>query len=250
MTDSGATEPVPLLSLDGVSKSYWTGAHRVDTLRDVSFALRAGDFAAVQGERDSGKTTLLRVASGVEAPDAGTVSYEGEPIASMSDARRSTLWNTSLALVLDGWKWPARTAVDTVAIAPLAAGMTRREARRVAHAELKRWEIQDAAESSFHELSNVKRRRVALAAALVRRPRVLLADDPTETLNMMERNHVLAHLQQLVREERIAVLMTTTDVSGAAGTNRQLYLIGNGGIREAEQPTRARVIPLPRTGDA
>jgi putative ABC transport system ATP-binding protein len=250
MTDSGATKPVPLLSLDGVSKSYWSGTHRVDTLRNVSFALRAGDFAAVQGERDSGKTTLLRIASGVEMPDVGTVSYEGVPITAMSDSTRSTLWNTSLALVLDGWKWPARTALDTVMVPLLGAGMTRREARRRAYVEMQRWVIHDAADAGYHELSNVKRRRVALANALVRRPRVLLADDPTETLNIMERNHVLAHLQQVVREEGIAVLMTTTDMSGAAGTNRQLYLIGNGEICEAEQPTRAPVIPLPRTGDA
>jgi len=89
----------------------------------------------------------------------------------------------------------------------------------------------------------------------VRRPRVLLADDPTETLNLMERNQVLANLQRVVREERIAVLITATDASGAAGINRLLVLVGNGELREAQSPHAAPVVPLPtrtqaRTGDA
>jgi len=106
-----------------------------------------------------------------------------------------------------------------------------------------------------HELSTAERLRVAFAEALVRRPRVLLADDPTETLNLMERNHVLANLQRLVREERIAILISATDASGAAGINRLLVLVGNGELREAQAPHAAPVVPLPtrsqaHTGDA
>jgi ABC-type lipoprotein export system ATPase subunit len=250
MTSSGAVEPTSLLSLTDVSKSYWNGTQRVDTLRDVSFALRAGDFAAVLGERGTGKTALLRVAAGIEAPDSGTVCFENEPIASMSDSRRATLWSQSLAIVLNDWKWPARSVLDTVTVPLLGGSLTRREARRRAYAELQRWEVHDVAEAAIHKLSSAQRRRVALAHALVRRPRVLLADDPTETLNLLERNHVLAHLQQVVREERIAVLMTTTDASGAAGTNRMLYFVTDGVIREADAPAQASVVPLPRLGDA
>ena len=102
------------------------------------------------------------------------------------------------------------------------------------HEELERWDVGEAADAQMHELSDAERQRVAFAEALVRRPRVLLADDPTETLNLMERNHALANLQRVVREERIAVLMTRDGRSGAVGINRLLLLVGNGELREAQ----------------
>ena len=234
-----------LLALSGVCKSYWRGAHELPTLRDVSFGLDAGDFAAVLGDRRMGKTTLLRIAAGIEPPDAGTVEFRGQALDSPRTARRAELWNSELACVWSGSAWSARRVLDTVTVPLLGGRMTRREARRRAFEELTRWDIADAADATMHELSDAERQRVAFAEALVRRPRVLLADDPTETLNLMERNHVLANLQRVVREERIAVLMSATDASGAVGINRLLLLVGNGELREAQSLQPAPVVPLP-----
>jgi ABC-type lipoprotein export system ATPase subunit len=249
-------QPASLLSLSAVSKSHWRGSHEIPTLRDVSFDLNAGDFAAVLGDRRMGKTTLLRIVAGLEAPDAGTVAFRGKPMRSMSDAKRAELWCNDLACVWSGATWPARRVLDTVTVPLLAGRIARREARRRAHEELDRWDVGESANAQMHELSDAERQRVAFAEALVRRPRVLLADDPTDTLNLMERNHALANLQRVVREERIAVLMTATDASGAVGINRLLLLVGNGELREAQSLQPAPVIPLPtrsspaRTGDA
>jgi len=242
-----------LLALHRISKSHWRGSRPIPVLRDVSFALHRGDFAAILGDRKMGKTTLLRIAAGIDAPDEGEVAFDGRPLLGMSDAKRAELWARELACVWNGAVWPARKVLDTVTVPLLARGITRREARRRASAELGRWDIGDAAGAMLHELSDAELLRVAFAEALVRRPRVLLADDPTETLNLMERNQVLANLQRMVREERIAVLITATDASGAAGINRLLVLVGNGELREAQSPHAAPVIPLParaRSGDA
>lgn len=244
-----------LLEFAAVGKRHWRGSRAIEVLRDVSFALDAGDFAAVLGDRGMGKTTLLRVAAGIDAPDAGVVSFAGRPVARMSDAKRAELWRSDLACVWSGTPWPARKVLDTVTVPLLGSGITRREARRRASEELARWDVGEAAGAMLHELSDAEQLRVAFAEALVRRPRVLLADDPTETLNLMERNHVLANLQRIVREERIAVLISATDASGAAGINRLLILVGNGELREAQTLQPAPVVPLPsrsqaRTGDA
>lgn len=244
-----------LLEFAAVAKRHWRGSRAIEVLRDVSFALDAGDFAAVLGDRGMGKTTLLRVAAGIDSPDAGVVSFAGRPVAEMSDAKRAELWRSDLACVWSGTPWPARKVLDTVTVPLLGSGMTRREARRRASEELARWDVGEAAGAMLHELSDAEQLRVAFAEALVRRPRVLLADDPTETLNLMERNHVLANLQRIVREERIAVLISATDASGAAGINRLLILVGNGELREAQTLQPAPVVPLPsrsqaRTGDA
>lgn len=234
-----------LLSLSGVSKSHWRGARAIPVLRDVSFALEAGDFAAVLGDRRMGKTTLLRIAAGIDVPDEGEVCFTGRSLASMPDGKRAELWRSELACVWSGSTWPTRKVLDTVTVPLLGSGVTRREARRRASDELARWDIGDAAGAMLHELSDAELQRVAFAEALVRRPRVLLADDPTETLNLMERNHVLANLQRVVRDERIAVLISATDASGAAGINRLLVLVGNGELREAQTLQPAPVIPLP-----
>lgn len=244
-----------LLSFSGVGKSHWRGAHEIPTLRDVSFGLEEGDFAAVLGDRRTGKTTLLRIAAGIEPPDAGVVAFGDRVLAGMSDARRAELWSRDLGCVWSGATWSARRVLDTVTVPLLGGRLTRREARRRACEELDRWDVGDASGAMMHELSDAERQRVGFAEALVRRPRVLLADDPTETLNLMERNHVLANLQRVVREQRIAVLMTATDASGAVGINRLLVLVGNGELREAQATPPAPVVPLPtrsqaRAGDA
>jgi ABC-type lipoprotein export system ATPase subunit len=244
-----------LLSFSGVSKSHWRGSRPIPVLRDVSFALAAGDFAAVLGDRRMGKTTLLRIAAGIDTPDEGEVAFDGRSLAGLPDGKRAELWRNELACVWNGVTWPARKVLDTVSVPLLGTGITRREARRRASEELARWDIGDAAGAMLHELSDAEVLRVAFAEALVRGPRVLLADDPTETLNLMERNHVLASLQRIVREERIAVLISATDASGAAGINRLLVLVGNGELREAQTLQPAPVVPLPtrtqaRTGDA
>jgi putative ABC transport system ATP-binding protein len=239
-----------LLSLSGVGKSHWRGSRPIPVLHDVSFALRAGDFAAILGDRKMGKTTLLRIAAGIDVPDEGEVAFDGRPLRGMPDARRAELWASELACVWNGAAWPARKVLDTVTVPLLGRGVTRRDARRRASEELARWDIGDAAGAMLHELSDAELLRVAFAEALVRRPRVLLADDPTETLNLMERNQVLANLQRVVREERIAVLITATDASGAAGINRLLVLVGNGELREAQSPHAASVVPLPARAKA
>lgn len=242
-----------LLSLSSVSKNHWRGSQAIPVLREVSFGLGPGDFAAVLGDRRMGKTTLLRIAAGVDAPDAGEVAFAGRPLTQMSDGARAELWASDLACVWSGAARPARKVLDTVTVPLLVGGIKRRDARRRAGEELARWDIGDTQGAMLHELSDAERLRVAFAEALVRRPRVLLADDPTETLNLMERNHVLANLQRVVREERIAVLISATDASGAAGINRLLVLVGNGELREAQSPHAAPVVPLPtrsRTADA
>lgn len=233
-----------VLSLDGVGKSYWRGEREIAVLRDVSFRLDAGDFAAVLGDRRTGKTTLLRIAGGLDPADRGSVAYRGRRFDRMTDRERSALWNGELARVWSGSGWAARRVIDAVSVPLLGAGLSPRRARRQAYEELRRWDVSDAADAMIHQLSDAERQRVAFAHALVRRPSVLLADDPTETLNMVERNHVLGNLKRAVRDEGMAVLMTTTDASGAAGINRLLVLVGNGELREAQSLQPAPVVPL------
>jgi putative ABC transport system ATP-binding protein len=218
---------MPLLSLIGVTKRFARGVHEVTVLNDVSFDLEEGDFACVLAERGEGKTTLLETAAGMCKPDAGRVVFAGRDISTASERVRSRLrrdeiacvWNRSMPVV------HGRSVLDHVALPRLAAGSGLKEGRHAAAAMIERVGAREYAHIPVEELSDWVRARVALAQACVRDPRLLIADEPTDTLDLMERSALLGLLQGFAAEG-VGVLMTAADAHGAVGHSRLLSLSG------------------------
>jgi ABC-type lipoprotein export system ATPase subunit len=239
-----------LLSLIGVTKRYARGVREVEVLRDVSLELGSGDFACVLGGRGDGKTTLLEIASGYQPPDHGEVLFQGKDLGRASARVRSRLlrseiacvWNRSVPVLMDD-------VVNHVALPLTSNGASVKEARRVAAAMVERVGAREYADARVAELSEGQRMRVALAQACVRSPRLLIADELTDTLDMVERMAVLRLLQGFA-SEGVGILMTAADAHGAVGCNRLLSLSG-GRLIEAEAPPGtpapadpAEVVPL------
>lgn len=230
-----------LLSLIGVTKRYSRGVREMTVLEDVSLDLNGGDFACVLGGRGDGKTTLLEIASGYRPPDAGRVLFQGKDLGEASDRARSRLlrseiacvWNRSVPVVL------AESVLDHVGLPLRSAGVSRKEARREASAMIDRVGASDYADAAVPDLSEGQRMRVALAQACVRSPRLLIADELTDTLDLIERSSVLALLQGFAREG-VGILMTAADAHGAVGCTRLLSLSG-GKLIEAAPGTDAPV---------
>jgi putative ABC transport system ATP-binding protein len=217
---------VALLSFEHVSKRYWRGAHELVVLDDVSLELEAGEFAAVWGRRGAGKTTLLRIAAGLERPDAGRVQFDGHDLGALSRAGLADVWRQRIALVESDPPLIDRLPIRDYVAMPLLAECSPREMHRRADQALRKVGIADCASGSWEELSNGERALVAVAHAIVRRPSLLLADDPTARLDAVEGDELTALLESAAREAGLAVLMTTPDVPQMRQSHRFMSLSG------------------------
>jgi ABC-type lipoprotein export system ATPase subunit len=185
----------PLLQLDGVSKSFWRGPRETRVLRELSLTVDAGEFVGVYGTRGVGKTTLLRVAAGFDLPNSGVVSFCGRDVRQLSQDGRTRLHRDQIAWVeRSGPQSAELTICDYVAL-PLYRVVGPSAAQRQALSELGRVGVGDVADQRWADLSDTARMLVALAQALVRRPRLLLADDPTAGLNVIDRERIIGLLR-------------------------------------------------------
>ncbi len=233
-----------LLALDGVFKRYVDGRREVPVLDDVSVEIDAGDFVGIWGVRRSGKSTLLRVASGEELPDAGSIRFDGEETTTMSSNRRSHLHrHGGIGFLSSDWR-PARNkpAVDHVALPLLSDGMSLHQARSPAWRALERVGISGCAHIPTERLSNSERIRVGLAQALVREPRILLVDEPAVLLRPSEGVQLYELLHSLGRDLSLAIVIASEDIAPIRKA-RRMFTIDSGRLRAMDAP--GTVVQLP-----
>src|ERR1700734_2367844 len=223
------------LSLTGVCLSFPRGRrHVIRVLGDVSFELDAGETVAVLAQRAQGKTSLLRVAAGIERPDRGSVRFEGEDIWEFSERRRSRLLGGQI-----GWVGPAVPDLDVPMLAnvalPLFASYGKSEAYARARAALQRVGAEECAEQSWGSLADWERALVAVAQGIAREPRLLLVDDLTISVGLGEGGGVPRLLDALATEQGFAVLMSVSDAS-ATGWSGRVARLFDGELLETPRP--------------
>ena len=202
----------PLLSLQHVSKTYYRGPHQLQILSDVSLDVHAGDFIAIYGQRNAGKTTLLKVAAGVEAPDAGTVRFAGHDLARLSRRALATLHRDEIGWVRRaGPQSRDLRMIDHVAL-PLLSSLGQQGAQQQAKAALAKTGVGECGFELWGNLSDAERMAVSLAQGLVREPRLLLVDDPTAGLDLLERERIVALIRAVADEGRLGAVMTVPDL--------------------------------------
>lgn len=228
-----------LLSIERATKRYRRGRLERVAIRDVSLEIEPGELVAVWGPRRSGRTTLLRVAAGIEFPDEGTVSFEGSDLSRCRDrvlGRRIGYCQDRLG--------DRDLVVDYVAAGLLAQDVSTRQARRRAEEALVRVGAEACGRLECHELDGGEVARVSIASALVAAPALLVIDEPTNGVDLLERDPLLALLRSIA-SEGVAVLMSTGDAQGLAGVDRALS-IDNGELRGELTTSNATVVPLRR----
>ena len=220
-------------------------------LDGVSFEVGVGEFVGVWGARHSGKSTLLRVASGCESPDAGRVCFEGLELTGLGvDERLSRLrdgvgFAAGIPLVFRG-----RSALEHVAIAATANGKTTsRQARGVARRVLARVGVLEYAEQRVDRLSLGERFRVELARALVRDPRLLIVDEPPLLHSPREGNELYELLKSLADEPGRAVLLASSDLA-LVGQAERVMTLSRGRLRSSDRGATVLQFPERRTGSA
>jgi ABC-type multidrug transport system ATPase subunit len=229
-----------LLELEHVGKRY--GAGGPGALEDVSMEMDAGEMVTIWGERRSGRSTLLRIAAGLETPDTGVVRVGGMALSE----RSGKALGGDVAYCRTTFR---RSAGPTVLQQLMASQFARRTNRAIARsracAALERVEAERCANVRPSDLKPDEVVRVSIARALTSDPRLLVVDEPTMGLDVLMRDGVLTLLRSLVDNEGIAVLTSTGDGTGVLGADRVLSLAA-GELRGELRPDLAPVEDLSR----
>lgn len=223
-----------LLTLEGVSKRYRRGRREVVALDDVSLEIAPGELVAIWGVPRSGRTTLLRIAAGLEQPDGGAVRFGDRALApgGHDGGLPAGIGFVQVGLASAG----GESILDHVAMPLLARGVSPETARARARLQLERVGAAHCARMQPRELEPTERVRVAIAQALVTGPQLLLVDDPTRHVDLLEREAVLL-LVRSIADGRVAVLMTTGEAMGVSGVDRALTI--SGGVLRSEASAEA-----------
>jgi ABC-type lipoprotein export system ATPase subunit len=214
-----------LLALEAVGKSYLRGEHRLRVLKEVSLEVGAGQLVAVWGKRGAGKTTLLKMAARLEAPDQGVVRFDGVDLAGLRESEHTRLMLEKIGWVRRAGPKSDLRIVDYVAL-PRLADSGRRRAYSLAAEALERVGMAECAGQQWGSLSDGERSLIAIAHGIVRAPKLLLVDDPTANLDVLEREEVTQLLRSLAEEEGIAVLMTVPDMPAVMNAHHIASLSG------------------------
>ncbi|WP_113698979.1 ABC transporter ATP-binding protein [Nonomuraea lactucae] len=223
-----STPNAPLLIAENLVKSF--GA--TPALHGASLQVYSGEVLALMGPSGSGKSTLLHCLAGIVTPDAGRVSYAGQDVVAMSDAKRSALRRTEFGFVFQfGQLVPELTCLENVVLPLRLAGMRRGKATRRAAGLLEQLEIADVADKRPGQVSGGQGQRVAVARALVTGPRVIFADEPTGALDSLNGERVMRLFITAARETGAAVVLVTHEARVAAYSDREA-VVRDGSVRE------------------
>jgi lipoprotein-releasing system ATP-binding protein len=233
MTDTSLRTDVPVLACSGLTKVFTEGGESLTVLSGIELAIASGDLVAIVGASGSGKTTLLQLLGGLDDPTEGTVKIQGEDFASMGEVQRGRVRNRAVGFVYQFHHLlPEFSALENVAM-PL---LVRREPVAKAAAEartlLERVGLGERLNHKPAQLSGGERQRAAVARALITRPALVLADEPTGNLDARIGGQVFELMLELNRELATALVVVTHDLTIAGRMDRVLALEG-GRLRAA-----------------
>jgi ABC-type lipoprotein export system ATPase subunit len=229
-----------LLELQGVAKRYREGQLERVVLHDVSLAINRGELTVVWGLRGCGRSTLLRIAAGIELPDEGVVRFDGRDLASCGDGVLGTGIGYCQKLLPSG----SQLALDLVMTPLLASGLASAQARSRARESLERVGVLGCATMRLSALDTSETVRLALARVLAHEPQLVVVDDPVQGVELLQRDDLLALLRSLA-DEGIAVLASTVESTALSGADRTLTL-SEGQLRGPPLRELAPVVALRR----
>ena len=240
--------PAGMLDLERVVKHYpGPGGEVVRAVDGVTLRVRPGEIVALHGPSGSGKSTLLMLAAALMAPDTGRVLYDGTDLATFSASAAADYQRDQIGFVYQSFHLMADVpAVENAAIKLLANHVSLKQARRMAVPWLERVGLGKRLDHTPDQLSGGERQRVAIARALISEPRLILADEPTGSLDTRRGGEILALLADICDQRQAAMLLVTHDPQAAAIAHR-IYALRDGKLTLGEmdggppEPLRQRV---------
>ena len=246
------TPPRDLVAAAGatrLSKVYGVGDTRVVALDDVTVVFAEGEFTAIMGPSGSGKSTLMHCLAGLDAPTSGEVYIGTTEISRLGDRELTRLRRDAIGFVFQSYNLvPTLTARENITLPLDIAG--RKPDRDWLDSVITTLGIADRLDHKPSELSGGQQQRVACARALVGRPRIVFADEPTGNLDSRSSAEVLGFLRRAVRDMAQTVVMVTHDPVAAAYADRVLFLADGRIVDELRDPTAEQVIDRMKRLDA
>lgn len=208
-----------ILKVENLCKTYGAGEAKVEALKQVSFSLCRGEFAAVVGESGSGKSTLLNCIGALDTPTSGHILMDGQDLFSMRDEQRTIFRRRNIGFIFQSFQLVPELTVEQNIIFPLLL-----DYRRPKQAEVEELlNLLGLTERRRHlpsQLSGGQQQRVAIGRALITKPKLILADEPTGNLDTKNSQDVIALLTQASRRYQQTILMITHNSSLTASVDR------------------------------
>src|SRR5499425_2108045 len=207
-----------IIATEDLTKDYHLGPHTVHALRGVTVSIESGEFVAVMGPSGSGKSTFMNLLGCLDRPTTGRYWLDGNDVARLSGDQLAAVRNAKIGFVFQMFNLLARTsALENVELPLLYGGVTSRERRQRARARLEAVGLADREHHHPSQLSGGQQQRVAIARALVNDPAVILADEPTGSLDSSTSEEILSLFEDLHRDGRTLIVVThATEVAGRA----------------------------------
>ena len=216
----------PILRLTGVHKTYRLGTHVVPALQGIDLTLHSGEMLALTGPSGSGKSTILNLAGLIDRADAGAITLRGEAVGGFSERQATLLRRDAIGFVFQGFNLvPVMTVHENVDYPLFIAGTPARERHERVAAMLRAVGLAEHAAHRPDQLSGGQRQRVAVARALVKRPALVIADEPTANLDSHTAEQVLDLMREQGHAHGAAFLIATHDERLLSRCDRQLRLL-------------------------
>ncbi len=235
------TTTPPILELREIAKEYRMGQGALRALRGVDLTVHQGDYLAIMGPSGSGKSTLMNILGCLDNPSTGTYHLGGQDVSRMSEAELAVVRNREIGFVFQTFNLlPRATAIANVELPLVYRGLEPRERRRRALQALQAVGLEERGQHKPSELSGGECQRVAVARALVTKPRILLADEPTGNLDTANTGELLALFEGIHRQGNTLVLVThETEVAYHA--KRVIHMRDGEIVRDAQTDERSEI---------
>jgi putative ABC transport system ATP-binding protein len=228
-----------LIRFQNISRRYQMGAETVHALRDVSLEIQRGEYVAIMGPSGSGKSTLMNLIGCLDTPTSGSYELNGVHVSDMDDNQLAEIRNREIGFVFQTFNLLSRSnALHNVELPLIYGGVPAEDRRRIALGALTQVGLADRIHHKPNELSGGQRQRVAVARALVNKPSILLADEPTGNLDSKTGTEIMALIDELSRKGNTIIVVTHEEE--IARQSRRIIRIRDGLIASDEKQAEER----------
>jgi putative ABC transport system ATP-binding protein len=215
-----------MITVKNLTKIYEMGKEKIHALADVDLDIDKGEFVALIGTSGSGKSTLMNVIGALDYPDSGRIEVEEDEISKMSDVQRANYRNSKVGFVFQTFNLQGHlTALENVEIPLIFSGVRRSLRKQMAIEAMEKVDLADRLSHRPSELSGGQQQRVSIARAIVNKPEILLADEPTGNLDTKTGKMIMKLLTSLNKEDKMTIIMVTHNEEHAKFADHVYHMI-------------------------